>query len=238
MVSRAQRSSRERGAAVLIVMLAVTMLTAVGVFAAHRSAMVTGASGYDRQATQTRYLAEYAGTVTASELGDNRAGEYLRLAIDPRSDLTETCSAHANTVSSLGRLPCYVLEPDDLQARVDAQIRGRKLLEQADDSNAGSLSGPGSTDLQGLMRVELFDARALQAAAGEDASGSNPFRPVEVVASAWAQIRATPSSETETETETEPTTWTATPGTAGHASVQALRVHFRVPNVSLSLLRN
>lgn len=239
-ISRRARAN-ERGAAVLIVMLAITMLTAVGVFAANRAAMVTSASGYDRQANQTRYLAEYAGNVAASELGENRAGEYLRLAMDPSS--SESCDANAHSARAIaGRLPCYVMEPDDLKASVAAQIPGTSLLEESSATRSGSLSGPGAvSSVEGVMRVELFDARAIMHLAGEDERGDNPFRPVEVVASAWAQVRAvSQSADTDPESaeETAPTAWANDRALTSHASVQALRAHIRVPSVSVSLLRS
>lgn len=56
--SRRRRRTGERGAAVFIVVLVISMLTAIGVFAASSATLSTTSSGYARQATQTQHLTE------------------------------------------------------------------------------------------------------------------------------------------------------------------------------------
>ncbi|WP_434046551.1 MULTISPECIES: hypothetical protein [Sorangium] len=67
-IARSLRRSRERGAAVFIVVLVITMLTAIGLFAAHAATLSTIASGHTRRMTQTHYLAEYAMQLALAEI--------------------------------------------------------------------------------------------------------------------------------------------------------------------------
>lgn len=72
MVARRNMSgprSRERGAAVFIVVLLVAMLTAVGFFAAQAASLSTISSGHARQSTQARYLAEVGQQTAATYFG-------------------------------------------------------------------------------------------------------------------------------------------------------------------------
>ena len=61
---RARRA--RRGAAVLVVTLVVTMLTALGLFAVRSSSLATATSGHNRMLTQVHYIADYA-VVAAAE---------------------------------------------------------------------------------------------------------------------------------------------------------------------------
>ncbi len=56
----ARRKRTQRGAAVFVVVLVVTLLTALGLFAVRSASLSSTASGYNRQLTQTHYIADYA----------------------------------------------------------------------------------------------------------------------------------------------------------------------------------
>ena len=58
----------QRGAAVFIVVMVITLLTAVGMFAARSASLVDVASGYGRNAMQTQYVSEYGAILTSHEL--------------------------------------------------------------------------------------------------------------------------------------------------------------------------
>ncbi|MGE3670104.1 MAG: PilX N-terminal domain-containing pilus assembly protein, partial [Polyangiaceae bacterium] len=70
-----RRRADERGAALFIVVLVITLLTAIGIFAARSASLVDVASGYDRQAIQTEYIAEYGirGATTRLANGEGSA---------------------------------------------------------------------------------------------------------------------------------------------------------------------
>lgn len=62
------RRGRERGAAIFIVVLLISMLLGIGLFAARSASLSTATSGHGRQMTQAQYLAEYAILLSWAEL--------------------------------------------------------------------------------------------------------------------------------------------------------------------------
>ncbi len=233
MVKTSLPKNQERGMAVLIVMLAVTVLTAVGVFAAHRSAMVTSASGYDRQSQQTRHIASYAGRLAASELGDGRASEVVRL-METSGDVCEANTGATRDARLVGPLPCYSLSPSEVTARLASQRLHSSLLDDAtsgESAQSGSLSPPGGHPVEGLTRIEFFDRRQRPPSAGNDESAESPFRTVEFGVATWAQVRAVSPSSGSTEA---PNSWAGARAHAGTASIQQLRTQIVVPNVTLT----
>ena len=62
------RRTSERGAAVFVVVMVLSMLTAIGVFAIRAAAMANASSGYDRQNTQNHYVSEYGLYSAVTEL--------------------------------------------------------------------------------------------------------------------------------------------------------------------------
>ncbi|HMJ10125.1 MAG TPA: hypothetical protein VK524_01905, partial [Polyangiaceae bacterium] len=111
-----RRRSSERGAAVFIVVMVITLVTAIGVFAARSASLVDIATGYDRQLVQTRLLSEYAGRLTASELGTGTARAYL----DRFSTGVEKCESNlkALPIRPGAPLPCKVLTTEDFTTLV------------------------------------------------------------------------------------------------------------------------
>ncbi|MBM4361198.1 MAG: hypothetical protein FJ104_00845 [Deltaproteobacteria bacterium] len=109
---RARRPS-ERGAALFIVVLIVTLLTAIGVFAAHVTSQAQVAAGYSRRAGAAMHLGEFALNAIASDLG-GREGDYHRLAT--ASNPPQNCRANANLAAALpvGATPptCAVIDND------------------------------------------------------------------------------------------------------------------------------
>jgi PilX N-terminal len=69
----ARRAGRqaERGAAVFIVVMVLTLLTAVGLFAVRSASMADLAAGYDREGSQAALVAEYAITASAAYLAND-----------------------------------------------------------------------------------------------------------------------------------------------------------------------
>jgi hypothetical protein len=66
-------SSKERGAALFVVVLAVTLLTGVGLYSLHSSTLVARASGNQREARQTAYLAELGTLAMISDTSQDPA---------------------------------------------------------------------------------------------------------------------------------------------------------------------
>ena len=107
MVSRAlvRRRSEERGAALFVVVLVLTLLTAVGLFAAQSATLVDQASGYSRQASQTSYLAEYGTLLATTELGSGAASAAKLSSISQfrLSSISAGCSGASKLTGSAGR---------------------------------------------------------------------------------------------------------------------------------------
>ncbi|MGC4092142.1 MAG: hypothetical protein QM756_30520 [Polyangiaceae bacterium] len=180
-ISRKLRRRRQaRGAAVFVVVMAVTVLTAVGLFAAHSATMVDQAAGYDRLASQTQQLAEYATLTSAAELGSGTADAYINMM----QTAGQTCSSNAG----LTGVPCYLLTYGRLSARTK-QLSTESLIKDQTGSVEDVI---GTGDTQGDFYVELTEPRYVDVpVAGTDLSGTNgiAFRYLRVTATSFANFR-------------------------------------------------
>src|SRR5690606_29611642 len=140
---------RAPGAAVFVVVMAITLLTAVGLFAAHSATLVDQASGHARLARQTVSLAEYGTLAAAAELGSGAADAYVA----ELSARTEQCRANVGRLTE--NPPCYKLFLDQLDGRTRALADAALLEPKGSDGTPGSL---GTSDaLVGDFVVELTD---------------------------------------------------------------------------------
>lgn len=174
---------RERGAAVFVVVMAITLLTAVGLFAAHSATLVDQASGHARLARQTVSLAEYGTLAAAAELGSGAADAYVA----ELSARTEQCRANVGRLTE--NPPCYKLFLDQLDGRTRALADAALLEPKGSDGTPGSL---GTSDaLVGDFVVELTDPGPTgRPVAGTDAGGTGTaFRYLKVTATTTAQVR-------------------------------------------------
>jgi Tfp pilus assembly protein PilX len=71
LLERVRRRSRERGAAVFMVVMVLTLVSAIGVFSMRSASLVDLASGYNRQNVQATFVAEYAARAAATYLERN-----------------------------------------------------------------------------------------------------------------------------------------------------------------------
>jgi hypothetical protein len=174
---------------VFIVVMVITLLTAIGIFAARSASMVDAAAGYDRQSLQAHYLAELGGIAVATELGTPTASAYIQ----QMKRRTDTCRMTKNFTSPDGsRAPCYMFVLKELAART-----GRTLIERAADGPPtipGSLGPyPPSTKsaLEGNFVVELTDpGPASVPVAGADVGETGPsFKYEQVALTATGQVR-------------------------------------------------
>lgn len=141
MVTHPRRTSRsdERGATLFVVVLAVTLLTGVGLYSLHSSTLVARASGNQREARQSAYLAEL-GTLTAISAASQ----------SPESFLTEARNAAFPCRYNLGvnttgiRPACFKFEDSKY-----APPTGATLL-------AADSLGPYS-DIEGEIHTEVTD---------------------------------------------------------------------------------
>jgi hypothetical protein len=92
---RARRRADERGATIFVVVLAITLLTGIGLFTVHSSSLLARAAGNQREATQTGYLAELGTLATLSVVGAAPQA-YMNLADTKKEDCRATLGINAS----------------------------------------------------------------------------------------------------------------------------------------------
>ncbi|HEX9620650.1 MAG TPA: hypothetical protein VF989_10965 [Polyangiaceae bacterium] len=181
------RRRRERGATVFIVVVVISLLTGIGVYAVRVASMVDAAAGNARQAVQTRYMAEYGALSVLAELGSGTATQYLSMV---RAATDDCRSTQFVDVDVAGRAPCYKVFMGELAQG------GREFLNDPGDEGPGSLGGPVNLidsepiGLRGNFVVELTDPVQTGApVAGTDIGGTGPrFEYVTVTATSIGQV--------------------------------------------------
>lgn len=102
----ARRRREQRGAAVFLVVMVMTIAAAIGVFSMHSASLTELAVGYSRQSTQATHIAEYAARATANDV--QRAPVL--------ADSIQTVDHCAPALIALDpKAPCYVFKTDMLQ---------------------------------------------------------------------------------------------------------------------------
>lgn len=160
---------RERGAAVFIVVLLVTMLLGIGMFAARSASLATATSGHERQMTQAQYLAEYGVFLARAELDDTAKVQAWR---DYARDTTKPdhCPSQAQMLSP--RCAVYSFRT------ATTKLVGQSVLEP------WSL---GSTQITGDFNVYLSGwYKPLSPAAGTDLG----LTPRQVIVTSVAVVRS------------------------------------------------
>jgi len=203
----------ERGAAIFIVVMVLTLLTGIGVFAIRASTLAEAASGYDRQNTQNHYVGEYGLLGAVTELSSLRRDWYYA----QMKKGAEACTATKGISSATSKIPCFPVQASDIQATVSGNFSGRLLFEPA-TTTSGTLT-PGSlgpSGLDGDFRVEMSDPGPVgRPVAGTDVGGTSVWKYYQVTLTSVGQVR--PSGD--------PTTCVATTaGIAGNETGRAFVV--------------
>lgn len=163
---------RERGAAVFIVVMVVTLLTAVGIFAARSASLVDTASGYNRQSLQTEYVADYGVMLTASELSTQAVSAYTAVAQKGTDDCIATEGLNTTVV---GKPFCYAFQSEELGERFDAS---EGLFDDSPEVPGGLVDPVGADadnedDLEARFVVEMTEAFQTGTVKGADLSSNN-----------------------------------------------------------------
>ena len=175
------RRQHERGAAVFIVVMVVTLLTAVGVFAIRSASLVDVASGYNRQSLQTEYVSDYGVLLTAHELSTQAASAYTNVAQSGTDDCLSTSGVNTAVV---GNPFCYAFQSQELGERFSTDG-----LFNDSDGLPGTLIDPVGADaddadnLEARFVVEMTEAFQTGNARGADLT-SNQLVPVQVTLTA------------------------------------------------------
>jgi hypothetical protein len=214
---------QERGTTVFVVVLVLTLLTGVGLFAARMTTSVDTATGYARQAVQAQGLSLYAGQLAANVLS-NQAG-----VIKNSMEQAAGSSNGAVCPSNRGVTTAYCAYRSHVELADLTAVSGQSLLVAPNLSAPGSL-GPKrlSADVNGVeatMQIEFLDvARAIPKSGASMGSNTNTTEtPYEFGLNAWAQIRAA--------TNVPSANWCLSDAASTGANIQAARLYIWVPRL-------
>jgi Tfp pilus assembly protein PilX len=113
------RREAQRGAAVFIVVMVLTLLTAVGIVAVRATSLADAAAGYDREGAQAALIAQYGITATTAYMATASGGAILNQLTRSETQATPpVCEANviANPSASPSPHPsCYRFQMSELQ---------------------------------------------------------------------------------------------------------------------------
>lgn len=184
------RRTRERGNALFVVVMVITLLTGVGVFAMRSASLSTLAAGYNRQGIQTLYLSEFGTRSAAAELV-GKEQHYFNRIVRGSTASGDDCRANRELLDTLESLnltdkpPCAKLLSTDIWQRANSAF-GASNVGNSSRALAGEL---GSPDLEGAFVVEMTDlAQVNTPLVGEDSSAGR-MKHMQVLLTTTAQVR-------------------------------------------------
>lgn len=206
------RRTAERGATLFVVVLVFTLLFGIGAFAARSAHLATASSGFARQQTQVRYVAEYGMMMATSLLAGSGGQTYMRAITRPPA--TELCRGQTTAMPAR---TCYRLS----YAEVDKLVHdngGFALCEPASwTSNQPTAAGSlGLVQARCDFVVELSDKVQGATPAGFDTGPGNPLKFFYLTATTTALVRLLDTNDTPAGTLTTPETFES-------SSMQTLR---------------
>jgi hypothetical protein len=161
------RHEAERGAAVFIVVMVLTLLTAVGIFAVRSASLAEVAAGYDREAAQATLVAQYATTTAAAYLATPAADTII-------ASMTPNLYCQSN----MGiQAPCFKMTSGMLETST-LQQGNEDLFE----TSSSSLNANGATVADFMLEL-TEPTRSGQLTAGDNHSH------VQITVTAIAQIQ-------------------------------------------------
>lgn len=209
-LARLRARRRSRGAAVFVVTLVMTLLGAMGIFAARAASMTQQAAGYDRLNEQTQYVAEHGALVAVAQMG--RAPEMTKRALNG-IDMANggQFSQNSNKCRSGSWFPniagySYACVPFTQKSLQDAMASAQQstgypqipIISPATQSGAAShdsriwLNEAGSLGPEPLnahIRVELTDAGPIgRPIAGSNVGAGQKFTYKTASLAAWGQV--------------------------------------------------
>ncbi|MEM9693594.1 MAG: hypothetical protein AAGA56_13690 [Myxococcota bacterium] len=154
---------RQRGAAVFVVVLVISLLSALGLFAVRSSTTAVAASGYQRQLNAVHQLTDLAITAAVAVAGENPEAVKQQLMKGPDVGGGDaTCLAF-----SLQTKPsCFLMSYDDINSRVQSANGTAALVGEL-----GRLPYAGVRPLDQDMRIELTDLHPSRPVRGNEAAG-------------------------------------------------------------------
>jgi hypothetical protein len=176
---------------VLTVVMAVTLLLAIGVLAVRNAATADQAIGYSRQSSQTAAAAELGTSAAIAEFGSGKAAAYISQMMAPQAGSTaEQCVANRTLVA-----PCARMFRSDLEAstRAYSTSKTEDLFRTRDTTTFESGSFGLASSMMGDVYVEITERGATgRPVAGTDLGGTNPaMQFAKVTITTTAQVRPT-----------------------------------------------
>jgi hypothetical protein len=180
----------ERGAAVFIVVMVLTLLTAVGLFAVRSASLADLAAGYDREGAQAALVAEYAVTASAAYLANDPSTVILgyKASIDRAPQPCQSNALPGTFPAPAPRPGCYRLDISELQTSfnrtTNESIFAPANLTGGPSGSTSSLNANETTNA--TFVVEITDAAKTGVPAeGDDAKVST----VTMTLTAISQVR-------------------------------------------------
>lgn len=169
-LERIRRRRAEGGAAVFLVVMVLSIITAIGVFSMRSASLADKATGYSRQSVQATAMAEYAARTAATYLESNPelASSTTRVsgcapalqAIDPdapctvlKSSLLSEALMENSPVSPENGMTGFLSLPGE-----PTQIATEFVTEMSEPSMASITASPGFTS--GLFKQVTFTSMA------------------------------------------------------------------------------
>lgn len=129
-VTRRRRArGSERGAALFVVVLVITLLTGVGIYAVHTSTLVDRAAGQSNQAAQAAYATELSTLVAVAHLGTVAGGVRAREA---ENGLSECYGNRGIDAAAVRKPACLKLNQSDLTAQTGKPVLDVDSLSAVD----------------------------------------------------------------------------------------------------------
>lgn len=147
-LERLTSRSSQRGAAVFVVVLIITMLSALGLFAVRSAALANSSAGGARQMTQVHYVTEYGVLLAAGELAGDARQNY---ADEMRS---QSHAGDCGAASGASNATCFVMYTGGFEKRIQ-RASGRST----ETALAADGLGTSSTPIEGVVRVEMTELR-------------------------------------------------------------------------------
>ncbi|HTQ05372.1 MAG TPA: hypothetical protein VMI54_16025 [Polyangiaceae bacterium] len=178
--SRKYARTSERGTTLFVVVLAITMLTGIGLYTVHSAALLARASGNERQALQTAYLAQLGTLAALSQLSTAPAA-YVPQALTGHDDCRMNLGLDTTTFEPP---PCLELSSNLFTLQSGHTLFATDTFGTALDphTNAPAISGRFLTEVTDV-------APALGPVKGMDAVTRNAFHYYEAKLTTIAQLQ-------------------------------------------------
>lgn len=150
--ARGRARGTQRGAAVFVVIMAILLLSGMGMWSMHAASLVDRAAGYERSALQAQYVSEMGLTAASSYLSQpSIASVSFKLGERGYGTAGDACESIPDTAPAATF--CKSLWVSDINSSTSAA-----LTDDALDVTRGSFS-PFANELQGDFTVEMTSPR-------------------------------------------------------------------------------